>query len=85
VTTELGRLVRNTLKESVTGPILFFPEGYTLVKGTGYFQSSSEESVIVNVLSEHDFSLGQHLEQLKRELKQEAILVAKSAVDLEVI
>jgi hypothetical protein len=29
-----------------------FPEGYTLVKGTGYYQNSSEESVIVNVLSE---------------------------------
>ena len=62
-----------------------FPDGYTVVKGQGYYRGTSEDSLLVNVLSYNELSLREHLKQLKRELSQEAILVSKTQVDLEVI
>jgi uncharacterized membrane-anchored protein YitT (DUF2179 family) len=61
-----------------------FPEGYTLLRGRGFYNGSSEDSVIVTVLSHQDPSLKNKLELLKYELRQDAILLAKSYVDLEV-
>jgi len=62
-----------------------FPKGYTLLRGEGCYQGIYEDSVLINVLSDHSVALRERLGELKRELNQEAILVVKSAVDLEVI
>jgi hypothetical protein len=62
-----------------------FPDGYTVVKGQGYYRGTSEDSLLVNVLSYNELSLREQLKQLKRELSQEAILVSKTQIDLEVI
>ena len=62
-----------------------FPEGYTVVRGQGYYRGISEDSLLLNVLSSDEICLREQLEKLKYELDQEAILVAKSQVDLEVI
>jgi hypothetical protein len=62
-----------------------FPDGYTLVKGEGYYNGASEDSVLLHAFLNYDPALKHHLERLKRELKQQAILVVKSAVDYEVI
>ena len=75
----------NYLKKVQDWASQIFPEGYTLLKSNGYYQGTSEESLIVNVLCEYDVALKQQIERLKRELKQGSILVVKSAVDLEVI
>jgi len=62
-----------------------FPDGYTLVRGEGIYKGISEESVLINALSNYDVVLRRKLEKLKRELRQEAILVVRSAVDFEVV
>jgi len=62
-----------------------FPDGYTLVKGEGCYCGVSEDSLLINLLSDSDFHLKEQLEGLKRDLSQEAILVVKSEVDLEVV
>ncbi len=62
-----------------------FPDGYTLIKGKGYYRGVSEDSVLINVLLDHDLPLRQQIQSLKRTLSQDAILVAKSEVNLEVV
>lgn len=62
-----------------------FPSGYTLVRGEGCYRGVSEDSLLINLLSDSDFPLKEQLEWLKRDLSQEAILVVKSEVDLEVV
>jgi hypothetical protein len=62
-----------------------FPDGYTIVRRYGYYRGTSEDSLLLNVLSSQELSLGEQLKQLKYELDQDAILVTKSQVDLEVI
>jgi hypothetical protein len=62
-----------------------FPDGYTLVRGEGCYRGSSEDSLLINVLSMDDLALRVELERLKKELSQEAILVVKSAVEFEVV
>jgi len=62
-----------------------FPEGYTLVKGEGYYSGASEDSILLHAFLSYDPALKHQLERLKRELRQEAILFVKSAVDYEVI
>ena len=62
-----------------------FPDGYTLVRGEGCYRGISEDSLLINLLSDYDFPLSKKLEGLKRDLSQEAILVVKSQVDLEVV
>jgi len=62
-----------------------FPEGYTLVKGEGYYDGISEDSILLHAFLTYDVVLKDQLEKLKRELKQEAILVIKSPVDFEVV
>lgn len=62
-----------------------FPEGYTLLRGEGCYRGLYEDSVLINVLSDYDGSLNGRVKELKRELKQEAILVVKSTVDFEVV
>lgn len=62
-----------------------FPDGYTLVRGEGYYNGSSEDSVLLHTFLNYDPALKHRLERLKRELKQQAILVVKSTVNYEVI
>lgn len=61
-----------------------FPDGYTILKGKGFYNGSSEDSLILTILSPVDLPLKGQLEPLKQELGQEAILLAKSYVELEV-
>jgi len=62
-----------------------FPDGYTLIRGRGYYHGIQEDSLLINVLSGYDTALKDGLEVLKHELAQEAILVAKTQVDLQVV
>jgi len=62
-----------------------FPDGYTLVRGEGYYNGTSEDSVLLYAFLDYDPVLKSQLEKLKRELKQESILLVKSTVDLEVV
>jgi len=62
-----------------------FLEGYTLLRGEGCYRGIYEDSILINVLFDRDADLRDHLERLKQELNQEAILVDKSTVDFEVV
>lgn len=62
-----------------------FPDGYTLIRGEGCYNGVSEDSVLLHVLFNYNFDLKRQLERLKRELRQESILVVKSEVDFEVV
>jgi hypothetical protein len=62
-----------------------FSEGYTLVRGDGCFQGTSEESILINAVSEYNVDLRDRLKELKQRLSQKAILLVKSAVDAEFV
>jgi hypothetical protein len=61
-----------------------FPNGYTLLRSKGFYNGVSEDSVIISVLSDKDLVLEQDIKQLRNELKQDSVLLAKYFVDLEV-
>ena len=62
-----------------------FPDGYTLVKGEGCYNSASEDSILLYAFLNYDPSLRRQLEKLKRQLRQKSVLLVKSAVDYEVV
>ncbi len=62
-----------------------FPAGYTLIRGQGYWRGVSEESLLINALTDCNPNLSDSIAQLKRELCQEAIILTTSRVRLEVI
>ena len=62
-----------------------FPEGYTLVKGEGYFNHSREESLIVSTVSQKELDPNGEVKSLKERLKQDVILVTKYAVEAKVL
>jgi len=62
-----------------------FPDGYTLLKGEGCYRGISEDSILLYAFLSHDLALRNQLQELKHELKQEAILLVKSTVDFEVV
>lgn len=62
-----------------------FPGGYTYLRGKGYYNGVSEDSILLHAFLNYDPALKQQLEKLKRELKQDAIILVKSAVDYEMI
>jgi hypothetical protein len=61
-----------------------FPNGYTLLRSEGFYNGVSEDSVIISVLSDKDLALERDIKQLRNELKQDSVLLAKYFVDLEV-
>jgi hypothetical protein len=61
-----------------------FPNGYTLLRSKDFYNGVSEDSVIISVLSDKDLVLEQDIKQLRNELKQDSVLLAKYFVDLEV-
>ena len=62
-----------------------FPDGYTLLRGQGCYHGISEDSLVINVLSDQNFALRDRLEGLKQQLCQEAILIVRAQVDFEVV
>jgi hypothetical protein len=60
-----------------------FPEGYTLFRGEGYYKGVLEDSILLHAFLNYDVALKRRLEKLKRELKQESILLVKSPADFE--
>jgi len=62
-----------------------FPEGYTLVRGEGYFNGNPEDSIVLQVLLDYDPNLKRQLEKLKKELRQDSILVVRSRVVYEMV
>ncbi len=62
-----------------------FPDGYTVLRGEGCYNGNSEDSILLHAFLNYDPALKQQLEKLKRELKQESILVVKSTVDYQVV
>lgn len=62
-----------------------FPDGYTLIRGQGCYLGISEDSVLINALSNYDVALRDQLQKLKQDLGQEAILLVKAQVDFEVV
>jgi len=62
-----------------------FPDGYTLVRGEGYYNGASEDSVLLHAFLNYEPALKQKLKRLKRTLRQNAILVVKTAVEFELV
>lgn len=62
-----------------------FPDGYTILRGEGYYNGTSEDSILLYAFLNYDIALKHPLERLKRELRQESILLVKSAVDYKVV
>jgi hypothetical protein len=62
-----------------------FPDGYTLVRGEGCYNGTSEDSILLHAFLNYDPVLKHQLEKLKRDLRQESILVVKSTADYEVV
>jgi len=79
------KIHKNYLKKVSDWANATFPDGYTLFRGQGCYRGISEDSVLLHILSDYDAPLRDRLQMLKRELKQESILVVKSAVDVEVV
>jgi len=79
------RINDNYLKKIKKWASETFPDGYTLVRGEGYYNGISEDSILLHAFLNYDLDLTRSLKKLKRELKQEAILLIKSTVNLKVI
>ena len=62
-----------------------FPDGYTIVRGKGYYNGISEDSILLYAFLNYDIVLKHPLEKLKQKLRQESILVVKSPVDFRVV
>jgi hypothetical protein len=62
-----------------------FPDGYTLVKGEGYYNGAPEDSIVLHAFLNYDPALKRQLEKLKKELKQESILFVKSSANYELV
>lgn len=62
-----------------------FPDGYTLVRGEGYYNGVSEDSILLHAFLNCDVVLKDRLQKLKRKLGQESILFVKSPANFELI
>jgi hypothetical protein len=82
---ETRRINKNYLSKIEEWAGAIFPNGYTLLRGRGYYNVASEDSVIVNVFTDRLPDLNSQLELLKRKLMQDAILLVRSPVEFEVV
>ncbi len=62
-----------------------FPEGYTMLRGRGYYEGVQEDSLVLSFLSDSDVDLRQPVTELKRELGQESILFSRQYVDVTLV
>lgn len=62
-----------------------FADGYTIMKGEGYFNHSREDSVVVSTISQKEIELNGEIKSLKKRLKQDAILITKYTVEAELL
>jgi hypothetical protein len=60
-----------------------FPDGYTLLRGHGYYNASQEDSLVLSVLSDYDIDLKEQVAHLKQTLEQKAIAVTKYNVEVQ--
>lgn len=54
-----------------------FPDGYTIIKGEGYYNGILEDAILLSAFVNSDIDLDCQLEELKRKLRQELILLVK--------
>ena len=73
-TKRISKNYSNKVKSWASG---VFPEGYTLIKGKGFYNGVSENSVIISVFSDQECKLNRELDCLKQKLKQDSVLVVK--------
>lgn len=59
-----------------------FPEGYTIFEANGYYNGLNEDSLLVSVLSEREIEVNEYVNALKRELRQDKILLTKFDVEV---
>ena len=63
-----------------------FSNGYTLIKGQGYYQGNAEETLILEAITNTETpNLKQSIETLKQTLQQEAILLTRTSVLMDVL
>jgi hypothetical protein len=79
------RIRRDYLDKIIEWADRYCQDGYTLVRGRGYYRGAQEDSLVLSVLSDYDTDLRTHIAELKQTLDQEAIAVAKYRVELELI
>jgi len=77
------RIGREYLDKIIEWADTNFPEGYTLLKGHGYYDGMKEDSLVLSVLSDYDIDLKKQVADLKQMLEQKAIAVSKYNVELE--
>ena len=57
-----------------------FPQGYTLFKGKGYWQNTTEDSILLISICLSELTLKEEIEKLKIQLNQKSILVIKTEI-----
>ena len=62
-----------------------FPNGYTLLKGRGYYEGNQEDSLVLSVLTDYDVDVRKQVAELKQRLDQNSIVVTKHAVECEYV
>jgi len=80
-----GRIRRDYLDRVVEWADKNFPNGYTLLKGRGYYEGNQEDSLVLSVLADYDFDVREQVAELKQRLDQNHIIVTKHAVEREFI
>jgi hypothetical protein len=61
-----------------------FPDGYTITRCEGYYSGLAEDSIVLTILSDGNFDLNS-VAKLKKALEQDAILIAKYKIEMEVV
>lgn len=79
------RIRRDYLDKIIEWADRYFQDGYTLVRGLGYYKGAQEDSLVLSVLTDYDVDFRDRISELKQTLDQEAIAVTKYRVELELI
>lgn len=79
------RIKRDYLSKVLEWVAYAFPEGYTMLRGRGFYDGVQEDSVVLSFLSDSDIDLREPVTKLKEELGQESVLYSKQNVDLTYI